>query len=87
LQAPYGIQTRGSLRLSEIARALNEEIAWIKAETRLPRQAARAGLHRRVTEHVIAQGAPRIGQDTLLVIDPCATAAPSSSTTATGCAK
>lgn len=70
LEALYGIQTRGSLRLSEITRALNEEIALSKTETRLSRQASRAGLHERLIDYVIAQGAPRIGQDTLLVLDP-----------------
>ncbi len=34
-EAIYGIQTRKSLKLSEIARSLNETIALIKTENRL----------------------------------------------------
>jgi hypothetical protein len=76
LEALYGIQTRGSLGLSEIPRALGEDIALIKTETRLSRQAARPGLHERLTDYVIAQGTPRIGQDSLLVLDPSAVTKP-----------
>jgi len=43
LEALHGITTRQSLRLSEIARSLNESIAMIKTENRLSRQAARPG--------------------------------------------
>ena len=70
LEAVYGIQTRQSVHLSEIARALNESIPLIKTVNRLSRQAARKGLAEELTQFVIAQGAPRIKDRTLLVIDP-----------------
>jgi hypothetical protein len=70
LEAVYGIQTRQSLRLTEIARALGEPIPLIKTVNRLSRQAARPGLAEQLTRFVIKEGASRIGERTLLVIDP-----------------
>lgn len=70
LETIYGIQTRQSVHLSEIARALNEPIPLIKTVNRLSRQAARKDLHESLTRFVIREGAPRIGERTLLVIDP-----------------
>jgi hypothetical protein len=61
LEALYGIQTRQSLKLSEIGRSLNESIPLIKTEDRLSRQAGRAGLDEAVRDFVIEQGASRIG--------------------------
>lgn len=76
LEALYGISSRGSLKLSQIARALNEPIPLIKTENRLSRQAGRRGLAERVRDYVIDQGASRIGRDTLLIIDPSDIAKP-----------
>jgi len=70
LEAVYGIQTRQSVHLSEIARALDEPIPLIKTVNRLSRQAARKGLAEDLTRFVIDQGAPRIKERTLLLIDP-----------------
>ena len=70
LEAIYGIQTRQSVHLTEIARALNEPIPLIKTVGRLSRQAAREDLHEDLTRFVITQGAPRIKEHTLLVLDP-----------------
>jgi len=70
LEAVYGIQTRQSVHLTEIARALAEPIPLIKTVNRLSRQAARKGLAEDLTRFVIEQGAPRIKERTLLVIDP-----------------
>jgi len=47
LEALYGIVARQSVMLTEIARSLNESIAFIKTENRLSRQAARKGLFMR----------------------------------------
>jgi hypothetical protein len=69
-EALYGIATRKSLRLSEIARSLNEEIPLIKTENRLSRQASREGLWKKIESFVVAHSAHRIGKDTLLVVDP-----------------
>jgi hypothetical protein len=76
LEALYGIATRQSVRLSEIARSLNEEIALIKTENRLSRQAGRPGLAERVMEFVIGRCAPRIKDKTLLIVDPSDIAKP-----------
>ena len=40
----YGIQTRGSVRLSEVARSLNEKIGLNKTINRLLQQLKRPGL-------------------------------------------
>ena len=70
LESLFGIASRHSLRLSEIARALGEDRDLIQTEKRLSRQAAREGLADAITNHVISHGARRVGRDTLLVIDP-----------------
>lgn len=67
-EALLGIATRGSVRLSEIGRALEEPIALIKTETRLSRNLARPELAH-VADAVLAEGAGRIGRRTLLVLD------------------
>ena len=56
-EALYGIAARGSVRLTEIGRSLEEPIALIKTETRLSRNLARP------------EGAGRIGERTLLILD------------------
>lgn len=68
-EALYGIVARKSLRLSEIARSLNEDIPLIKTENRLSRQAQREGLHGRIHDFVIRESSHRIERDTLLVVD------------------
>ncbi len=66
----YGIQTRGFVRLSEIARSLNESISLKKTIDRLSNQLKRVGLREHITASVMQDAAPRIGEDTLLIIDP-----------------
>ena len=66
----YGAQTRQSVRLSEIARSLNEPIALKKTIERLSSRLARKGLGEEITDRVIEQGAARVGRDTLLILDP-----------------
>ena len=65
----YGIQTRGSVRLSEIARSLNEGIPLKKTINRLSQQLKRPGLVEEIEEALIAQGTHRIQDKTLLVVD------------------
>lgn len=69
-EALYGIQSRQSTHLSQIARSLNEDIPLIKTENRLCRQLARDGLDKSLTDYVIEQSKDRISDDTLLIIDP-----------------
>ena len=65
----YGVQTRGSVRLSEIARALEETISLKKVMARLSRQLNRPGLRKQVRENLLRLAAPRVGKETLLVVD------------------
>ena len=65
----FGIQARGSVRLTEVGRALGERISLKKTEERLSRQLGRRGLERRIQRRLIEQAAPRIEDDTLLVLD------------------
>jgi len=65
----FGIQARGSVRLTEVGRALGEPISLKKTEERLSRQLGRRGLERRIQRRLIEQAAPRIEDDTLLVLD------------------
>jgi len=68
-EAVYGIAARGSVRLSEIARALGEEISLKKTIDRLCVRLAYRGLRSHLTEAVIRDASVRIREDTLLVID------------------
>jgi len=65
----FGIQARGSVRLTEVGRALGEPIALKKTEERLSRQLGREGLERKIRRRLITQASGRIEEDTLLVLD------------------
>lgn len=65
----FGIQARGSVRLTEVGRSLGERITLKKTEERLSRQLGRRGLDRKIQRRLIEQAAPRIEDDTLLVLD------------------
>lgn len=66
----HGIQSRGSVRLSEVARSLEEKTSLKKIIDRLSRQLNRPGLREQVNENLLRLAASRIGTETLLVIDP-----------------
>jgi hypothetical protein len=66
----YGIQARGSVRLSEVARALEEKTSLKKIVERLSRNLSRRGLAEGIGEAVLREGARKVGQDTLLIVDP-----------------
>src|SRR5512136_688673 len=65
----FGIQARGSVRLTEVGRSLGEPIALKKTEERLSRQLGREGLEGEIRRRLIAQASGRIEDDTLLVLD------------------
>lgn len=69
-EAIYGIAAKGSVRLSEIARVLEEPIAMKKTVNRLSSRLAYAGLGDHVTDRIIDDASCRITEDTLLIIDP-----------------
>jgi hypothetical protein len=66
----YGIQARGSVRLSEVARALDEEITLKKVIDRLSQNLSRKGLDRQIGRAVLEEGAMRVRPNTLLIVDP-----------------
>lgn len=68
-QAIYGILKRKSVRLSNIARSLNESIPLIKTENRLSRQLNREGLDTCISKSIIEESSKRIKKETLLVLD------------------
>ncbi|KKK80058.1 hypothetical protein LCGC14_2827290, partial [marine sediment metagenome] len=69
-QMLYGIQAKGDVKLSEIARSLNESIPLIKTETRLSRNLADNGLEQALLFDIAKMGSRRVKKDTLLLIDP-----------------
>lgn len=69
-EAIYGIQARGSVRISEIARSLSEKASVKKRIDRLSRNLARPGLDSEISQAVLAEGATLVKQDTLLIVDP-----------------
>lgn len=68
-EALYGIAARGSVRLTEIGRALEETIPLIKTETRLSRNLARPELREYVGGAVLREGSRKVGGRTLLILD------------------
>ncbi len=68
-EALYGIAARGSVRLSEIGRALEETVSLAKTETRLSRNLGREELRAHLGGAVLHEGSARIGKRTLLVLD------------------
>ena len=69
-EAIYGIQARGSVRLSEIGRSLSENTSLKKRIDRLSRNLGRPGLDCDISAAVLAQGAVLVKQDSLLILDP-----------------
>ncbi len=69
-EAIFGISASGSVRLTEIGRALEERIDLHATHKRLSRNLADEKLESAVEEKVIRLGSKRINQDTLLVVDP-----------------
>lgn len=69
VQMLYGIQASKDVKLSNIARALGEEIALIKTETRLSRNLSKEDWTTHINQRLIEQGRPRIGADTVLALD------------------
>ena len=64
-----GIQARGSVRLSEVGRSLEEPIALKKIVERLSRDLNRERLRETISEGVLREGSKKIEEDTLLIVD------------------
>jgi len=65
----YGIQSRQSVMLSEIARSLSEKIPLIKTINRLSRQLSREGLWEKITTEILKMARGSVTDATLLIID------------------
>jgi len=68
-QMVYGICARQDVKLSEIARSLEEDVALIGTEKRLSRNLDTEGMDEKLIDEVVRLGARRVHKDTLLVID------------------
>ena len=69
VQMFYGIQASKDVKLSNIARSLNEEIALIKTENRLSRHMGEEELSGPINGRLIREGAKRIQEDTVIALD------------------
>ncbi len=69
-QMLVGIAASQDCKLSRIARALDESITLKKTEDRLSHHLAEPVLGQAVAAQIVAQAARRIGEETLIVIDP-----------------
>ena len=69
VQMLYGIQASKDVKLSNIARSLNEEIALIKTENRLSRHMGEEELSGPINGRLIREGAKRIQEDTVIALD------------------
>ncbi|MCP4685598.1 MAG: transposase, partial [bacterium] len=69
-EAVFGLSAGGSVRLTEIGRALEEEIPLHATHKRLSRNLADESLEEEVGRKVLEMGAQRIGEDTLIIVDP-----------------
>jgi hypothetical protein len=69
VQMLYGIQASKDVKLSSIARSLNEEIPLVKTENRLSRNIGRRDFTEEVNRSIIIQGAKRITEDTVIALD------------------
>lgn len=69
-QMVFGLQSAKDIKLSNVARALDEDIALKKTEERLSRNLAAEGMDDKLNEIIATEGASRIGRDTLIIVDP-----------------
>lgn len=66
----FGLSASGSVRLTEIARSLEEEIALHATHKRLSRNLADKALASHIEKKVLQLGAKRVTEKTLLIVDP-----------------
>jgi hypothetical protein len=65
----YGLQAAEDVKVSNIARSLNETIPLIKTENRLCRNLARTDLTDRINRFLVWEGAGAVQADTVLALD------------------
>lgn len=69
-QMLFGIHAAQDVKLSNIGRALGEDIPLKKTEERLSHHLAEPGLARELQRRVADLASSRVGKDTLIVVDP-----------------
>ena len=69
-EAVFGISASGSVRLTQIARALEEKIALHATHKRLSRNLADENLEHNLARNVLLLGSKHINENTLLIVDP-----------------
>ena len=65
----YGLQAAEDVKVSNIARSLNEKVRLIKTENRLCRNLARVDLTERINRFLMWEGAGAVQADTVLALD------------------
>jgi len=68
-QMLFGIQSSQDVKLSNIARALKEEIPLIKTENRLSRNLKAEELESELPQKLVRMGSTRVGTNTVLALD------------------
>jgi len=69
-EAVFGISASGSVRLTQIARSLEENIALHATHKRLSRNLADQSLEAKLGSNVLVLGSKHITENTLLIVDP-----------------
>ena len=69
-EAVFGISSSGSVRLTELGRALEETIAFHATHKRLSRNLADESLEHSIGSNVLKLGSKHINENTLLIVDP-----------------
>jgi len=69
-EAVFGISASGSVRLTEIGRALEEKIDLHATHKRLSRNLADESLEHSIGANVLKLGSKHINENTLLIVDP-----------------
>ncbi|MDQ6904798.1 MAG: hypothetical protein M3139_17530 [Bacteroidota bacterium] len=66
----YGVQAAKDIKISNVARSLQEDIKLIKTEERLCRNLAAEDFSDHINEQIIGLGDDKINDDMVLAIDP-----------------
>ena len=69
-EAVFGLSASGSVRLTEIGRALEEKIDLHATHKRLSRNLADESIEHNLGRNVLELGSKQINEDTLLIVDP-----------------
>jgi hypothetical protein len=68
-QMLFGIQSSQDVKLSNVARSLQEDISLIRTEKRLSRNLKSGELEKELTRQLVKMGSPRVQPNTVLALD------------------